>query len=147
MSSLPIWDRVSKGDFSPFTVDKAPVDLKDPQGRTALHYAAKAGRIELMQYLIDHKADINAQTGHGSTPLHLAIAGLHKDAVRLLLDADADIKIKNNRDVSPLEVIVKYQEIPEIPAIKQLFLKRLFFLSENARAYSPKLTGRRFARS
>ena len=73
-------------------------------GWTALHAAAKAGRLEAVQMLIAHGADPNArEAGDNTCPLHWAAAHGHTDVVRALLDAGADVH--GTGDVHELDVI------------------------------------------
>jgi ankyrin repeat protein len=53
----------------------AGLDLKQTnrQGETALHGAASRGADTIVQYLVDHGADINAQSRQGFTPLDIAM--------------------------------------------------------------------------
>jgi ankyrin repeat protein len=53
----------------------AGLDLKQTnrQGETALHGAASRGADTIVQYLVDHGADINAQSRQGFTPLDVAM--------------------------------------------------------------------------
>lgn len=50
----------------------APVNAVGPKGRTALHYAAAAGFVQVMAILLDHGADYRIQDHHDETPLALA---------------------------------------------------------------------------
>lgn len=54
-------------------------------GRTsALHEAAKAGRLEVVRLLIDHGADATLKNGDGRTPLELAISAGHEEVAAVL---------------------------------------------------------------
>jgi len=72
----------------------------EPQGdfnKTPLHSAAYYGDLEMVQILLDCKADVNARAERGSTPLGFALSGPHlSDArvVRLLLGHGADPNIQ-----------------------------------------------------
>ncbi len=50
----------------------APVNARGPKGRTALHYAAAAGFLQVMAVLLDHGADYRLRDHQGETPLALA---------------------------------------------------------------------------
>jgi uncharacterized protein len=50
----------------------APVNAVGPKGRTALHYAAAAGFLDVMTILLDHGADYWIRDRQGETPLALA---------------------------------------------------------------------------
>ena len=50
----------------------APVNAVGPKGRTALHYAAAAGFLQVMAILLDHGADYRIRDYQDETPLALA---------------------------------------------------------------------------
>lgn len=50
------------------------VNKKDKNGRTALHYAAMAGFVDALKYLVKHGGDWNMKDRDGNTPLTLALA-------------------------------------------------------------------------
>ncbi|KAL4118454.1 hypothetical protein PRIC2_010779 [Phytophthora ramorum] len=55
------------------------VNVPDIDGRTALHYAASKGSLELVELLVQHGAAVNAADYHGDTPTNLAIMECHVD--------------------------------------------------------------------
>jgi ankyrin repeat protein len=50
----------------------------------------------MMNFLIDHGADVNRQDKHGSTVLHRAAGSTDKDAIAALILHGADPGIRNN---------------------------------------------------
>ncbi|TQV95659.1 Pfs, NACHT and Ankyrin domain-containing protein [Cordyceps javanica] len=82
--------------------------LRDRRGRTALHYAANAGRLYPTN-LSDWKnsADIDAKDARGWTPLHLAAASGHEGIVRQLTDIGADIEARENQGQTPIYLATK----------------------------------------
>ncbi|MCA9794562.1 MAG: ankyrin repeat domain-containing protein [Candidatus Eremiobacteraeota bacterium] len=62
----------------------------DNEGKRPLHYAA-AGRLEVVQTLLDHGADPDPVDKSGVTPLQTAAGYGNVDVVRLLLDRGASI--------------------------------------------------------
>lgn len=44
----------------------------EQDGRTSLHVAASSGGLDVIRYLIDQKADVNAKDAMGWTPLMIA---------------------------------------------------------------------------
>ncbi|RZF38209.1 hypothetical protein LSTR_LSTR005570 [Laodelphax striatellus] len=69
---------------------------------TPLMEAASAGFTQIVQLLIEHRADVNAQSSSGNTPLMYACAGGHEDAVRVLLEAGANVEDHNENGHTPL---------------------------------------------
>lgn len=62
------------------------VTTEETKGNTALHYACATGDVELVKWLIDNGADVNAKTEAGKTPIE-CIGGDKEaaDALYLLL--------------------------------------------------------------
>jgi ankyrin repeat protein len=54
---------------------EAGLDLRQAtsRGETALHGAASRGADTIVQFLVDHGADLNAKTRQGFTPLDVAL--------------------------------------------------------------------------
>ena len=48
---------------------------KEKDGRTAMHWAARNGKIEVMDYFLKSGVDVNVFTKDGTTPLMLACYG------------------------------------------------------------------------
>jgi hypothetical protein len=71
-------------------------------GQTPLHIAAFNNHKGIAEYLLAHKADVNAKSKNGSTPLHLAAAKGNKEIVELLLAHNAEIDAVDNEGWSPL---------------------------------------------
>ena len=72
------------------------VDLnaKDYMDRTALHYAAYNGHLDIVKELIKNHADLNAKSVKGWTALHEAALSGHLEVVKELLEAGIDKGIK-----------------------------------------------------
>lgn len=70
----------------------------DSAGNTPLYWAARAGHIDCVRYLLnlDMSSAINAQNKMGDTPLHIAASHKHLEIVELLLSFGADTSLKNN---------------------------------------------------
>ncbi|GMH45515.1 hypothetical protein BSKO_13472 [Bryopsis sp. KO-2023] len=70
--------------------------------RTVLHIASKTGGTELIEFLIEAGAEVDALTIGRATPLHVAAADNRADAARLLLENGADIDATTTDGNSPL---------------------------------------------
>lgn len=66
------------------------VDARQPDGATALHWAAYWNHADTLDLLIDAHADVDAQNDYGATPLWSACANRHDAIVERLLAAGAD---------------------------------------------------------
>lgn len=80
------------------------VNLKDEAGATPLHYAAGAGRLPIVQLLLERGANPNAKTATTEqTPLHVAAIGGHARVVQLLLHHKARANVTDVHGKTPLE--------------------------------------------
>jgi hypothetical protein len=69
-------------------------------GWSPLHYAASGPEPELVQFLLDRGAEIDAASPNGSTPLMMAAQYGAEDSVTLLIGRGADPKRRNQLDLS-----------------------------------------------
>lgn len=65
-------------------------------GWTALHYAAAAGSNEIVSFLLERHAYIDAESPNRTTPLMMAAWGGHILTVKLLLEEGADAALRND---------------------------------------------------
>lgn len=56
-----------------------PVDSRDPEGCTPLHWACDRGAVELVRKLLEAGATIDAVEDSGCAPLHYAAAAEHSE--------------------------------------------------------------------
>jgi hypothetical protein len=71
-------------------------------GWSPLTYAAFSGRSEIVEYLLEHRADVDAPIDNGSTALMLAARNGHKKVVEVLLKHHADPGRQNDAGVTAL---------------------------------------------
>jgi ankyrin repeat protein len=92
----PVADAVMRGDSSRVRVlikQGLDVNAAQPDGMTALHWAAQRGDVSGAQMLMYAGARVDAVTRNGNyTPLHLAARNGRAAAVKVLLAAGADVK-------------------------------------------------------
>ncbi len=104
----PIHDAVKKGDLETVKalVAKNPglVYSKNGAGETPLHLAAEGRRVDVAEFLLANKADVNAKGVEGYTPLHWAAAKDYKDFAELLLANKADVNAKAFMGITPLHL-------------------------------------------
>lgn len=79
-------DRVALGRL---IAAKANVNAPEPDGTTALHWAARQGRLDLVQPLLRAGAKAGAANRFGVTPIFLAAETGNEVAMRALLEAGA----------------------------------------------------------
>ena len=84
----------------------AQINARKPDGGSIpLSTASLHGRIEIVRYLIQKKANVNGTNQDGNTPLHVAAFLCRGDIVRLLLKNGASVEIKNERGETPVDVV------------------------------------------
>ena len=113
-----LFDAVVTGDLAEVKrlVVSCGVDpnVKDNDGRTPLHRAAKRGHVDIVKLLLEHGANPNIQENkYGYTPLHVAVKNCHVDVVRVLLEHGADPTIRDNEGRTPLDYGSDCEEIIE----------------------------------
>ncbi|UYV76398.1 hypothetical protein LAZ67_14000288 [Cordylochernes scorpioides] len=71
-------------------VESKKVDVNSSiDGRLPIHYAADYGQAEVVNYLIEKGADVNAQDKYGITALLAAIWEGHTKCVKLMIEKGA----------------------------------------------------------
>ena len=81
----------------------ADVNARNINGGTALCSAARQGRNDLFEVLVDHGADVDGGRGsHCGAPLHMAVQGGHEGIVKRLLAGGADLSAMDSLGQTPL---------------------------------------------
>eukprot|EP01025_Chloroclados_australasicus_P039731 TRINITY_DN4131_c0_g1_i1.p2 TRINITY_DN4131_c0_g1~~TRINITY_DN4131_c0_g1_i1.p2 ORF type:complete len:181 (-),score=36.75 TRINITY_DN4131_c0_g1_i1:224-706(-) len=88
-----------KQNASDFNIDEA-----DSEGRTALHFSAGYGEVDVAKELLSNKANVNSVDNNKNTPLHYAAGYGIIECVKLLLEHGAGLTEKNDDGKTPLEV-------------------------------------------
>jgi ankyrin repeat protein len=98
------------------------VSSKDDKfGGTPLLFAAEKGRKDVAEWLLSHKADVDAKAIDGETPLHFAAELGHKDMAELLLAHGANINATNRDGYTPLHAaaLAGHKEVVELLLAKK----------------------------
>ncbi len=69
-----------------------------------LYLASQEGRKEVVDFLLENKADKDSQFMNGATPLFIASQNGHKDIIALLLAQNANPDLSRNNGATPLFV-------------------------------------------
>lgn len=77
---------------------------------TILHFAIRNMNLDLVQFLIVEKVDLELQCPERCTPLYMAVKQGNEDIVRLLLDAGANTEKKGDGKNTPLHLAVEKQQ-------------------------------------
>lgn len=81
-----------------------PVNAKDSEGRTPLHWAIDRGHFEIAKLLFDKNADVNAKDNEGQTPLHYAVVCDREAIAEFLVKQKANTASKDDDGNSPLDL-------------------------------------------
>ncbi|EAT38489.1 AAEL009626-PA, partial [Aedes aegypti] len=85
------------------------IDVKDKNGFTTFHYAAKVGLTELIETLLKFNVDINGQSTFGESPLHIAAKNNQVDFLRKLLEkTETKNGLKDNDGLTALHYAAKH---------------------------------------
>jgi len=84
--------------------DPSLVLWKDEEDRTPLHFAVDGEHTDLVKFLIENKANINAADNEGQTPLHYACVCEHEQIIDDLISRGADPNIKNAEGQSSMDI-------------------------------------------
>lgn len=80
------------------------INVRNSMENTALHAACIVGASpEVVQFLIERKADVECIDTKGNRPMHLAARNLHGWIVRALLRSGAEKDARNEEGETPLE--------------------------------------------
>ncbi|KAL1553131.1 Acyl-CoA-binding domain-containing protein 1 [Salvia divinorum] len=82
----------------------APLNVKDSDGRTPLHWAVDRGHLNIAALLLNKNADVNAKDGEGQTPLHYAAVCERTAIAELLVKHGADIELQDDEGNAPRDL-------------------------------------------
>jgi len=120
--------RTTQGDsllhLSASSFSLKPQNIFDDQGGVST--GALFPSLEVVSFLVDCGARVNATNGHGSTPLHTAVAdkNFNQQVVERLLGAGAHVDLKNKNGVRPAHNMVANQAC-SVSVIRYMSLKCL----------------------
>ncbi|XP_053685777.1 NF-kappa-B inhibitor cactus-like [Sabethes cyaneus] len=84
-------------ELQQFSTTKIPQDLEqwNHNGKRCVHIAAERSNIEILRYLVNAGANINARDGRtGLTPLHIAVESGNEPMVNFLLDECPKLRLE-----------------------------------------------------
>ncbi|BFZ60483.1 palmitoyltransferase akr1 [Saitoella coloradoensis] len=84
-----------------------PIDSTDPQGHTALMWAAYQGDELSVSLLVRWGADVRRQDGSGLTALHWAVVKGNQRCMKLILEAGADVNARQQDGKTPAKMAIE----------------------------------------
>jgi len=81
-------------------------NVRDPKGRTPLHFVSGLGLAPAAVLLIHFGAQVNVRDGDGLTPMHMAAGYANSQTLRVLVAAGADTEATAPAQGKPAQVIV-----------------------------------------
>ncbi|KAJ5551563.1 ATPase inhibitor IATP mitochondria [Penicillium sp. DV-2018c] len=97
---------------------------REERGKSSLHLASQANRLDIIRLLLDTGADIEARDRYRCTPLHWACWYGNVEAAEALLDAGADIEARSRVGNTPLILGVHGWVRSDTISMTTLLLKR-----------------------
>ena len=79
---------------------KKITNSRDDKQRTPLHKAVAKGDTEIIKYLIDNEAELNAQDVVGRTPLYDAAVKGNIKIAKMLIEKEVKVNTKTKNDFS-----------------------------------------------
>lgn len=102
---LPLHFAASNGDLDTAIALLGPgKDMKDKYGQTPVHIAASRGKAEVVELLVDERADKEARDNIAQTPLHVAARLGQADVARVLVRKGANKGAKDMDNRTPLHL-------------------------------------------
>ena len=99
--------------------------LNTSTGRTSLHYAVRAGHVEIVEQLLECSADCNVMDLEGKTPLHSSVTPKGSQCRALLLQQSINVHAKD------LEGLSVWHTAAERDDVKALTLLGAWFINRN----------------
>ncbi len=115
MAASDVADAVMRQDqaqLAHLIAARADVNAAQPDGTTALHWAAYHGDARATAALLAHGASPTARTDTGMTPLALACEAGNADVVKLLLSSGADANQTLQNGETPLMMAARTGKVP-----------------------------------
>jgi ankyrin repeat protein len=95
------WLGIWKPAIDP-AINRVILEAADCEGRTPLHWAARASSAGAVKLLLDNGADIEARGKYQNTPLLVAVEHMEPDVTRLLLERGAYVEARGDCKLTPL---------------------------------------------
>jgi len=114
-----------KMDMAGMLLDAGAKPDEGASGLTPLQFAASAGNVEMIRFLVKRGANVNygVKTG-GQTALLSAIYGAHPEAVEALIELKADVNARTKDGDTPLKAAMKGDQEDMVKILKAAGAKK-----------------------
>jgi len=85
-------------------------NVRDPKGRTPLHFVAGLGLAPAAVLLIHFGAQVDVPDGEGLRPVHMAAGYANAQTLRVLVAAGADVNVTSEKQGKPLQIVLQLGE-------------------------------------
>ena len=103
-SFLEMADVATGGDVGSYESPPQP----QKKGRTALHWAARSGHLEVVKFLVGAGASLEAESNDSWTALHFAARWGRLAILKVLVGAGANLEAKNNSGSTALHFAARW---------------------------------------
>jgi ankyrin repeat protein len=104
-------------DVRMFIAKRVNVNQVDPQGRTALSFAAELGNAQMAKELLDAGASPDQRDKSGNVPLHWAANNGRVDAVKALIAGHATVDAPDRQGITPLMSAIAHNQLGSVKAL------------------------------
>ena len=87
------------------------VDAEDRYSMTLLQIASRHGHLNIVHFLIENNATVNATELDDRAALHFAVIRGHTSIARFLLEHGADVNLRKRLGLTPLHVVAQTSQI------------------------------------
>lgn len=105
-SAQDINEAATQGDLAQVKIwvgkDSQLVKFKDKEGRTPLHWASRGVYLDVLEYLVENGANVNAMDNDNVTALHSLSYRGNTRAMEILIKEGADVEAKDVNGLTPL---------------------------------------------
>jgi ankyrin repeat protein len=104
-------------DVRTFIAKRVNVNQTDPQGRTALSYAAELGNTEIAKELLDARAAPDQRDKLGNVPLHWAANNGRVEVIKVLIAGHATVDAPDRQGITPLMGAITHNQVAAVKTL------------------------------
>jgi ankyrin repeat protein len=104
-------------DVRTFIARRVEVNQADPQGRTAVSYAAELGNAQMAKELLDARASPDQRDKLGNVPLHWAANNGRIEVIKVLLAGHATVDAPDRQGITPLMSAIAHKQLNSVKVL------------------------------